>query len=270
LAFTPRTVGQQSGTLSIEEAGGSVDTIQVKGAGLAFTPRSLAFNRQSIKIPGKAVTIQLKNWGDTDLVIPSIIPTGDFKASACAEQTRAIAPGAMCTIAVTFTPTSPGGRAGQLVVTDDGGNQYVAALNGVGLVPIAALDRLIDFGPAQTIAVTRRLTIYNKGEGSLLISSISQGAAILTGTRTLPTPADPSPFSWKDSTDKPCLGAQIPTGDSCVVEVTFTPPPRFANQSAGTWDPKYREYDADLHIIDNDPTSPQAVSLLGNNVAPIQ
>jgi hypothetical protein len=55
-----------------------------------------------------------------------------------------------------------------------------------------------------------------------------------------------------------------------MVEVTFTPPPGFANQSAGTSDPRYREYDADLHIIDNDPTSPQTVSLLGNNLIVIQ
>jgi hypothetical protein len=270
LAFTPHTVGQQSGTLSIVEAGGSAHTLQVKGAGLAFNPSSLGFNRQTIKIPGKASTIQLKNWGDTDLVIRSITLTGDFKASDCTEKTQTIAPGATCTIAVTFVPTAPGARAGKLFVTDDRGNEYVAALSGVGLVPIAVLNRLIDFGPAQTTAATRQLTIYDKGEGALLISSISQGAAILTGTRTVPTPADPSPFSWKNSTDKPCLGAQISTGNSCMVEVTFTPPPGFANQSAGTSDPRYREYDADLHIIDNDPTSPQTVSLLGNNLIVIQ
>lgn len=267
LAFTPRTVGPQLGTLSVVEAGGSVHTAQVKGAGLAFTPGSLTFGKQTVMIPGKALTIQLKNWGDTDLVIPSINPTGDFKASRCAEQTRTIAPGATCTIAVTFAPTSQGARTGQLVVTDDLGSQYVAALSGFSIVPIAVLDRAIYFGPAQATPVTKRLTITNKGEGSLLISSISQGAVTASGPYSSPTPADPSTFSSKDSTDKPCIGTQIPTGGFCVVEVTFTAP---ANQAWTPKDSSYRVYDAQLQILDNDLTSPQSVALQGNNLIVIQ
>lgn len=267
LTFTPHTVGQQSGTVSIAEAAGSVHTLQIKGAGLAFTPRSLTFDRQTIKIPGKALTIQLKNWGDTDLVIPSIIPTGDFKASGCAGQTHTIAPGATCTIAVTFVPTSQGAGTGELVVTDDRGSSYVATLSGFSLVPIAVLGRSINFGPAQANPVPQALRIYNKGEGTLLVSWISLDGATVSGPQGLPAPADPSPFSWKDTTDKPCLGTQIPTGGSCAIEVTFTAP---ANQASTPKDPNFREYRATLQISDNDLTSPQTVSLQGNNLIVIQ
>jgi hypothetical protein len=261
LAFTPRTVGPQVGSLSVIEAGGSVHTVQVKGAGLAFTPGSLTFGKQTVKVPGKAFTIQLKNWGDTDLVIPSIIPTGDFKASRCAEQTRTIAPGATCTVAVTFAPTSPGAKAEKLVVTDDRGNQYVAALNGVGLVPIAEVVKSIIFAPAQGTPVAHPLRIYNKGEGSLVISSISLGPITVSGSDGKKMLADSSTFSWTDSTPKPCIGVQIPTADSCEVELTFTAP-------ADYYKVGYREYKADLQIIDNDLVSPQTVSLYGNNVPP--
>jgi hypothetical protein len=153
------------------------------------------------------------------------------------------------------------------VVTDDRGSQYVAALNGFSLIPIAVLDRSINFGPAQATPVTKRFTIYNKGDGSLLVSSILQGAVTSRGSYGLPTPADPSTFSWKDGTGNSCIGTQIPTGGYCVVEVTFTAP---ANQAYSPKDPSYRVYDAELQIIDNDLTSPQTVSLQGNNLIVIQ
>ena len=258
LAFTPRTVGQQSGTLSIVEAGGSGHTVQVKGAGLAFDPKSLAFDKQTIKLPGKALTTQLKNWGDTDLVIQSIIPTGDFRASGCTEQTHTIPPGATCTVAVMFTPTVAGTRPGKLVVTDGRGNEYVASLGGFGIAPIAVLSRSkIDFGNAPSKPV--QLTITNKGDGALVISSISIGAQTFTvPPSTTRMSGDPAVFSFTDDSNHPCTSAQLAAGQFCSIQVSFTPP------TAGGFDLSQKEYYADLLVEDNDPRSPQDVPLQGN------
>jgi hypothetical protein len=144
------------------------------------------------------------------------------------------------------------------VVTDGRGNEYVASLGGFGIAPIAVLSRSkIDFGNAPSKPVP--LTITNKGDGALVISSISIGAQTFTvPPSTTRMSGDPAVFSFTDDSNHPCTSAQLAAGQFCSIQVSFTPP------TAGGFDLSQKEYYADLLVEDNDPRSPQDVPLQGN------
>jgi len=104
------------------------------GPAVAFSPRSLAFDVQSVGISSSARMVSLVNYGGADLTISSIVASGDFaQSNNCGGN---VAVGANCTISVTFTPSSSGPRSGMLSVTDNAsGSPHVVPLSGVGDFP---------------------------------------------------------------------------------------------------------------------------------------
>src|SRR5919198_4447866 len=91
------------------------------GPAVSLSRTSMNFGNQGVGTTSAPQTIVLQNTGSSDLVISSITfapPYGadDFgEADTC--TTRPLAPGAQCTITVTFEPTFPGVRTGQLAIT---------------------------------------------------------------------------------------------------------------------------------------------------------
>ena len=98
---------------------------------VTVSPASLTFAAQTIRLTSAAQSVTLKNGTANALTISSIAASGDFaQSNTCGTS---LAASASCSIAVTFTPTAAGTRAGSLVVTDSGGGSpRTVTLTGTG------------------------------------------------------------------------------------------------------------------------------------------
>lgn len=91
----------------------------------------LQFPAQAINSSSTAQVVTLMNGGNAALNISNITASGDF--SQTNECGSSLAVGANCTISVTFSPASSGGRTGAITITDDaGGSPQSVALVGTG------------------------------------------------------------------------------------------------------------------------------------------
>jgi parallel beta-helix repeat protein len=162
--FVPTAGGPRTGTLTINTSQG-VFTVPLSGNGAApvpvLTPATVAFASQVVGSTSSAQTVTLSNNGTADLFINGFNASADFQVAplSCAGF---LPSGANCTLAVTFTPTTIGLRAGVLEVDTNGG-PATAALSGTATPPIATLapqilgfapQSLLTTGDAQTVTVT--------------------------------------------------------------------------------------------------------------------
>jgi Bacterial Ig-like domain (group 3)/Abnormal spindle-like microcephaly-assoc'd, ASPM-SPD-2-Hydin/FG-GAP-like repeat len=99
------------------------------GPVVTISPTSLTFALQTVGTTTAAQAVTLTNSGQVALMLTSIAASGDFaETNTCGTS---VAPGASCTIAVTFTPTAAGSRTGTLTVMDNaGGSPQTLALSG--------------------------------------------------------------------------------------------------------------------------------------------
>lgn len=104
----------------------------------AFTSSAVCFSSGKLQFPAQVINssstsqvVTLTNGGNAALSITSITTSGDFsQTNDCGSS---VAVGADCTINVTFSPASSGGRTGSLTVADNaGGSPQSVALVGTG------------------------------------------------------------------------------------------------------------------------------------------
>lgn len=105
-------------------------------SGLALDP----FGRATTAITaldlgaGGTGTVAVKNTGKGPLTLGTPAAGGDFAASGCAGAK--VAPGAVCEVTVTFTPSAAGARNATLTIpSDDGRAPLSVALTGTGPAP---------------------------------------------------------------------------------------------------------------------------------------
>src|SRR5207237_732940 len=244
-ADLPLSVGAFQTTLN----GAAVDAYVAKLTlipTLAVVPASLDFGVQPVGATSVSQTVTVTNNNNVTVNFTSITITGtnspDF-VKATDTCTGSLAPGAQCTVSVTFTPSVAAAEAAIVVFTDDDLNspQNVSLSGGtapaVGLAPTN-----LDFGN-QLLATTSApmtVTFTNTGTAALTISSFAASgdfAATSTGASACPT----SP-------------ATLAAGANCTINVTFTPTASGAR--TGT-----------LSVADNAGGSPQTVALSGNGTA---
>lgn len=159
--------------------------ITVTASSVSFTPTSLSFSEQHVGSTSTAKSLVLTNTGASPVAITSIVPTGDFAATGCADPS--LAAGASCSLSVTFAPTAAGNQiVGSITLTSNAANSpYSAAMSGKGVaanVPICTLT-----------AAPARVTL---GRSSTLTASCSPAA---------------TSFSWTGGT---CAGT---TAATCAV-----------------------------------------------------
>ena len=108
-----------------------VFTPRAAGSGLALFPGTLGFSAQTISTTSPPQFVFLTNIGTGALAVANISSSGDFTAvSNCG---TAVAVGASCAIAVTFTPSGTGARTGSISVVDDAsGSPHTVSLTGTG------------------------------------------------------------------------------------------------------------------------------------------
>ncbi|MHB8652806.1 MAG: SBBP repeat-containing protein [Terriglobia bacterium] len=221
--------------------GGGVDAFVTKLGGLALpivtlSSASLTFSSQLVGTTSSPQSITLTNNGDATLTIASIAATGDFaETDTCVGN---VAPGANCSLTVTFTPTVLGTRTGQITVTDNAfGSPRTINLTGTGTAPAVSLSPgSLNFGN-QGVGIAssaQTITLTNAGNATLNITSISVSAGFAE-TNT--------------------CGSSVAASANCTISVTFTPTAPGGDN--GT-----------LVITDNASNSPQSVSVAGNGVVP--
>lgn len=186
---------------------------------VTFVPGSQVFGTQKVNTTGAAKTITVNNSGTADLSISAVGLTGADAAqfaiasNGCAAPT-VLAPGAACSVDVTFRPTSTGAKSASLTVTDNAaGSPHSAALTGTGAAPqIAVSPASLSFGNQRvfTFSNPQTVTVSNPGAVDLVISG-----ATITGT-------NPGDFTIQTETCAPWPRTLAP-GASCTLSIVFRP-----------------------------------------------
>ena len=248
LTFTPTRLGLRNSTLVItSNVAGSPQSVALSGTGtipaIGFGPTSLSFADQIVGTSSPSQSLTLTNPGTAPLKLNAVATSSDYLvvSTTCAQAYPAtLAPGASCTITLSFTPQASGAHTGTLTVTSDvPGGPYSVRLSGTGLAPTLTLDASgLNFGGQHLGAPStpRTVTVSNRGSAALTISALSVTGATFARTN--------------DS----CLSINVAPGASCTVTVAFTP------TITGT-------YTGTLTITSNAPDSPASVSLTGVGTA---
>jgi hypothetical protein len=205
------------------------------GAAAALAPASLTFAAQGVGTSASQ-TVTMTDMGSDALTVSSVVASGDFTVQgAC---TTVAAAGGSCPLQVTFTPTALGNRTGTLTITDSSaGSPHTVALLGVGgAAGATASPTSLTFASQQpnTTSAQQQVTLANNGAISLQILNVN-----ITG-----------PFAETNT-----CGASVPAGQSCVIQVTFTP--TVAGSATGT-----------LSVTDSASNSPQTIPLTGTGGTP--
>ena len=195
--------GNSAGNLT---SGGTTQSVPLTGSlaqsAVTLAPQNLTFI-QNVGSPSPPQTMMLINSGAAPLHLTAIRDAGDFvQVNNCPPV---LAPGASCSLNVSFLPSTTGERDGYIMVADDSlDSPQRIAVTGIATMGMAHLgpDRL-DFSqnvgestPAQVATLT------NSGNGPLTIQNVSTTGDYHAAPR--------------------CPSVLLPQ-QSCTIAVTFSP-----------------------------------------------
>jgi hypothetical protein len=254
VAFNPDSPGSKSATLEIgDNAPDSPETVSLTGNGIlagavSLSPSSLSFGDQLVGTRSDAQAVTVTNTGEGPVAISSFHLDGadaaDFGQGAqCPVSPDVLAPGASCTIYVSFGPDSGGPKSATLMIGDnapDSPQTVELGGNGISTPQVTLQPGQLSFGAVtlDTTAPAETLTLSDAAGGPLHIGSIG-----ITG-------AAASDFS--ETSNCP---ATLGVGQSCTLDVSFSP------EAEGT-------RTASLTVSDDGAGGGQAVALAGAGVAP--
>lgn len=235
--FKPTASGTRTAAVTItDDAPNNPQTVSLVGAGGAITlsPTSLIFPVQVVSTTSQPQPVTLTNSGATTLTISNITASSAFsETSNCGSS---LAPGANCTISVSFQPTTKGTQTGALTVTDNGpGSPQSAVLAGTGTF-ISLAPTTLNFGnqAVGTTSSPQVMMVTNHGSTKVTIASVS-----ITGTGA------------GDFAETSSCPAMLGAGSSCAISVTFSP------KTKG-------KASAILSVSDNGGATPQKAILTGS------
>jgi hypothetical protein len=108
----------------------------VAAPAVQFAPTSLTFAATNVGTTTSEQTVTLTNTGTANLVISSIVISGDFNvgpSNTCTLTGLTVVPAGTCVLAARFLPTFTGTRAGAITVADNAsGSPHVVTLTGSG------------------------------------------------------------------------------------------------------------------------------------------
>ncbi len=172
----------------------------------SLTATTLDFGDVNVGQTSAVKTTVLKNTGSTTLVVSSITASGDFAVTHnCSTQ---IAVNASCTLSITFKPVGThGARTGSVTVTaNEVAGDTVVALTGNAVAAEATVS------PAS-------LSFSN----TVLGETTAAQAVTVTNTGNLPFTVASVVSSGDFADTNTCAGITLAAGDSCSINVTFTP-----------------------------------------------
>ncbi|WP_263355842.1 choice-of-anchor D domain-containing protein [Acidicapsa ligni] len=223
--FTPLAAGATTATLTVGSSSPGVATGTVALMGTGLTPPTLGVSPASLNLGAlvvgnstNAYTVQVTNTGQTAMNQPTFAITGanvaDFALQvptdipAC---TGALAPAAMCSIQVIFSPTLVGVETAELTVTAVGALQSptTVSLMGTGtpLILLQANPMSLSFPktPEGTASAPLTVSISNLGR------QMANGLALALA----------GPYQFVPSLTT--CGTKLTAVTSCTVGVSFDP-----------------------------------------------
>ena len=243
IIFSPTAAGARNTTLSINSNDPMGPTIiPLFGNGISLPLGNLSvtqlnFGNSAIGVTSLPMSFTLQNTGQTNLTVSSINASSPFSI-ASDDCPASLAPNALCTIAVSFSPPSAGPFTGLVTITDNDyyGSQQTVALSGTGAT-----------GPYLRVTPTS-INFGNQGQNT---ASPAQTVTLAsTGDTTITFPAN----AWRTVSDYPIqdttCGSSLAPNTTCIINLQFKP-------SVSYPDPGI------LLITDNASGSPQAVDLTG-------
>ena len=241
------SVGEMNALRPSFPAGGTA--LADLAAYLGNTPTSLSFGSTAVGATSAALTVTVYASLKSGKAIASLVvsTSGEFARSGGTCGT-AVATGASCTVAVTFTPAASGVRSGSLSISHSQTLSPIAiALSGTGSAPAGApaaaiTPSTLSFASTAigSTSAAQNVNVGNTGNAPLALSAIS-----------LSNPAD---FTIAGGTCS--AGGSVAAGSSCTVSVAFRPGSGAAGARSGS-----------LSIAHNATGSPGTVALGGTAAA---
>jgi uncharacterized repeat protein (TIGR02543 family) len=187
-------------------------------------PASVVFPGQSIKTISTAQTVTVTNSGNLPLSIFSInlggLNPGSFaQVNTCPIKGAglALAPGASCTISVTFNPNTVGVMSASLMVKVAApAVSATVALSGTGIAPVATVSPMVvSFGSVTRGLVSAPQTVTVSNTGTVPYMFDLWSGFKLGGV---------NPKDFTLVTGGSCMnGGTLAAGASCTVTVSFAP-----------------------------------------------
>jgi hypothetical protein len=244
VTFTPTGTWTSSGTLTVNDnASPAFQQASLSGTGIQsaveLSTKSLNFGNQVWQATSATKTVTITNSGTANLTITSIAVTGSNAADFAETNTcgNSLAPNASCSINATFTPKALGARSAAVTLTDNAANSpQTVNLNGTGTTSVSFTPKSWNFGSHKVGQSSNPMTVT--------VTNLGTTKALTVNSITL-TGANLADFSQTNN-----CGTSLGAGKNCTINVTFTPAKTGARS-------------ATLNIKDNDPASPQQVTLTG-------
>jgi streptogramin lyase len=237
VSFAPSVTGPANGLLTLSDNSGNLgsqQTVTLTGVATSpvayVAPGSLLFPAQVLNTASAAQSVVVLNAGTGPMHVTNVAAAAPF--SQTNNCTASIAPGAACTIQISFTPSVTAMTTGTLTINDNAGTQTVG-LGGTGrtvasTVTVSPAGLLFPEQLLKTRSADQLVTITNTGK-----SAVSNSGVTVTG----------------DFTEATNCAASLGAGKKCYVKVYFTP--TAAGTRPGT-------------LIINLSTGAQTVSLTGS------
>lgn len=139
VTFTPLAVGTRNATITLVSNAQGNPSAALSGVGVApaapiamLSTTTLAFGNQAVGSSSGVLAVVFNNTGNAPLPIQSIVASAEFSATnTCGTS---LAANGMCTIGVSFSPSTTGARTGTLTITDGAsGSPRTVALSGTGV-----------------------------------------------------------------------------------------------------------------------------------------
>lgn len=182
-------------------------------------PSGINFGVQALAIATPAQTVTLSNAASATaaLQLSAVAVTAgtDFAlAGGTCAPAQSLAPGASCTIAVTFRPTLAGTRSGTVTVTHNAGTSVLSllGLGGSQAPQITVSPSQLTFSQAVGgTSALQRVVVSNTGDARLVFDSLS-----LDGEH-------PGEFAIDSAGSTCAAGTGVEPGSNCAVALGFTP-----------------------------------------------
>ncbi|MGO9338944.1 MAG: choice-of-anchor D domain-containing protein [Terracidiphilus sp.] len=215
--LTAGTYGRGVWQTPLWSAGGNLTTAAASPSPLIF-PIPVAANTTS-QLP-----VSISNTGNLPLTLESISASGDFgwiDPNACLENP--VAPGAACTIEVTFSPTaaSPPAFTGQMTIDANvNGGQLPVSLSGTG-APAAAVivnPSVVSFDPSPGQNSSSPTVEVGTTSGSFQVELENSGSTAVPITSASVSP----PFLFAPNGNQ-CVNTSLIAQGSCQFSLIFAP-----------------------------------------------
>jgi hypothetical protein len=189
VAFTPSSIGKKVALISINHnAADSPTNVSLSGEGAAaeapvisISPQSLNFGSQLLNVATEAQVVTIRNMGAASLVIESVESTDieQFPGSQSC-TTASIAPGAACSIQVSFKPKTAGIKTAKVsIVHNASGSPSSVSLVGTGLasgLSMRDVDLALNVIGFSESKITGIITAASSSDAAVTYSIQTQGS----------------------------------------------------------------------------------------------